>query len=228
MDPRQHRDGTDPPPARSETDSLLTRSSLLVRLRDLNDAASWRSFFETYWRLIYNVARKSGLSDVDAQDVVQETVIAVARKMPEFSYDPARGSFKQWLLLITRRRIHDHLRQRYRSERVSGAGQTDPAIAEVRPPESALPPDVLLEAAWEQGWRENIFQAALAQVRQQVNPKHFQVFDCCVLQNLPAGRVARMFGLNAAQVYLVKHRVSAAVKRAAAEIEATRGRGDGS
>ncbi|MBK8002266.1 MAG: sigma-70 family RNA polymerase sigma factor [Verrucomicrobia bacterium] len=94
---------------------MPTRHSLLSRLRNLDDTASWHTFFNNYWRLLYNVARKSGLNDDEAQDVVQETVIAVARKMPEFRYDPARGSFKQWLLLITRRRIHDHLRRAYRT-----------------------------------------------------------------------------------------------------------------
>ena len=72
----------DAPSATIKDDSLPTRRSLLSRLRDLSDSDSWRTFFDTYWRLIYNVARKSGLSDGDAQDVVQETVIAVARKMP--------------------------------------------------------------------------------------------------------------------------------------------------
>src|SRR5271166_5164444 len=96
-------------------DGLATRSSLLRRLRNHSDEVSWQTFFDAYWRLIYNVARKSGLADADAQDVVQETVIAVARKMPEFRYDPAKGSFKHWLLLITRRRILDHVRRVYRS-----------------------------------------------------------------------------------------------------------------
>src|ERR1043166_4732639 len=63
------------------------------------------------------LARKSGLSEEDSQDVVQDTVISVARRMPEFCYEPAKGSFKQWLLLITRRRIHDRLRRLYRSVR---------------------------------------------------------------------------------------------------------------
>src|SRR5712671_4553337 len=125
----------------AEYDSLPTQRSLLSRLRDLGDSDSWRTFFDTYWRLIYNLARKSGLSDADAQDVVQETVIAVARKMPEFRYDPAKGSFKQWLLLITRRRIHDHLRKLYRSERGIGAGETDAAAPAEKPPDSAPPPD---------------------------------------------------------------------------------------
>jgi len=73
-------------------DSLLTRRTLLSRLRNLDDQDSWRTFFNLYWRLLYNVARKSGLDDGGAQEIVQDTVIAVARKMPEFRYDPARGT----------------------------------------------------------------------------------------------------------------------------------------
>ena len=78
-------------------DSLKTRSSLLCRLRNLDDQESWRAFFDRYWELLYNVAKKSGLGEPEAQDVVQETVIAVAKAMPDFRYDPVRGSFKQWL-----------------------------------------------------------------------------------------------------------------------------------
>src|SRR4051812_22438504 len=94
-----------------EIEELVKRSRFFGRLRDLEDNASWRVFFDTYWRLIYNVARKSGLSEDAAQEVVQETVIAVARKMPEFRYEAAKGSFKQWLLVVTRRRICDYLRR---------------------------------------------------------------------------------------------------------------------
>jgi RNA polymerase sigma-70 factor (ECF subfamily) len=197
-------------------DSLPTRASLLRRLRDLDDAASWRLFFETYWRLLYNVARKSGLSDVEAQDVVQETVIAVARKMPGFHYDPAKGSFKQWLLLITRRRIQDHFRRVYRSLPTTG-NAANPQGSRAEP--EAATDEKPLAALWEEEWRANIYQAALARVRVEVNPKHYQIFDDCVLRGLRAPAVARKFGVSVAQVYLARHRVSQAVKRAARAIE---------
>jgi RNA polymerase sigma-70 factor (ECF subfamily) len=199
-------------------ESLPTRSSLLSRLRNLGDDASWRTFFDTYWLLLYNVARKSGLTDADAQDVVQETIIAVARKMPEFRYDPAKGSFKNWLLLITRRRIHDHLRKLYRSLR---GNRGEPANNETREPAAAevLTPDEQIDAAWEAEWRNNFFQTALARVRQRVKPKVYQAFDCCVTRNLPASEVARMLGLSAAQVYLAKHRVGRALKAEMTRLE---------
>jgi DNA-directed RNA polymerase specialized sigma24 family protein len=62
---------------------------------------------------------------------------------------------------------------------------------------------------------------ALARVRQRANPKAYQVFDYCVLQGLPGREVARMLGLSAPQIYLARHRVAAAVKRVAKELEAS-------
>jgi RNA polymerase sigma factor (sigma-70 family) len=206
-------------------DSLLTRRTLLSRLRDLEDGESWRTFFNLYWRLLYNVARRSGLAESDAQEIVQETVIAVARKMPEFRYNPECGTFRQWLLRITRRRIIDHLRRVYR----------EPARAD-------LAPELLdaidehagaitdrsagaIEAVWDEEWQRATFEAALARVRTAVNPQHFQVFDYCVLKEWPAAKVAATLGLNAAQVYLAKHRVGQAMKRAVRQINDERTQG---
>lgn len=206
-------------------DSLLTRRTLLSRLRNLDDQESWRTFFNLYWRLLYNVARKSGLDDSSAQEIVQDTVIAVAQKMPGFRYDPARGTFRQWLLRITRRRIIDHLRRVYR-----------------QPPKAQVAPEALdedeehaaaitdqsasaIEAAWNEEWENSMFEAALDRVRTEINPKHFQVFDYCVLKQWPASKVAETLGLNAAQVYLAKHRVAQAMKRAVRRINEERSRG---
>ncbi len=211
-------------------DSVPTRASLLSRLRDVGDDASWRVFFETYWRLIYNLARRSGLADSDAQDIVQETVISVARRIPEFRYDPRKGSFKHWLLLIARRRIQDHLRTSYRAQSlVANAREAERFGADELPevPSPVLAPDAAVAAAWEADWREHFFQAALATVRSRANPKSYQAFDYCVLQGIKPSQVARMLGWSAAQVYLAKHRMSAEVRRVAKSMEtrATRSAG---
>src|ERR1044071_1926253 len=95
---------------------LPTRQSLLSRLRDWENQDSWREFFDTYWQLIYQVARKAGFNDAEAQDVVQETLLSVAQQMPGFKYDRTAGRFKGWLLQIARRRIADQFRKRYRIE----------------------------------------------------------------------------------------------------------------
>src|SRR6266446_5013449 len=96
-----------------ETDELLpTRWSLLSRLKNWDDQESWQEFFSTYWKLIYSVAIKAGLTDEEAEDVVQETVLSVAKKMDTFKYDPEVCSFRGWLMHVTRLRITDQLRKR--------------------------------------------------------------------------------------------------------------------
>ena len=65
-----------------------TRRSLVERLADWGDQRRWQEFFDTYWKLIYSAARKSGLTDVEAQEVVQETVITVAKNIDKLKYDP--------------------------------------------------------------------------------------------------------------------------------------------
>src|ERR1043165_6048157 len=97
---------------RESDDFIPTRKSLLNRLKDSADQESWQLFFDTYWRLIYKTAVESGLTDAEAQEVVQETMIRVWKKMPTFQYDPVKGSFKSWLLHLTGWRITAQLRKR--------------------------------------------------------------------------------------------------------------------
>src|SRR5262245_50175212 len=98
---------------------LPTRESLLVRLKSWDDQASCRDFFNAYWKLVYAAAIKAGLNDARAQDVVQDTIIAVAKKMKDFTYDRKVDSFKGWLLYLTRKRIALEYRRKEREGAVS-------------------------------------------------------------------------------------------------------------
>src|SRR6267142_366377 len=93
-------------------DSLVTRASLLGRLKNWEDAKSWEEFAQTYSRLIRAVAFKAGLTESEAKDVEQETLLCVAKTIHEFESNPARGTFKSWLLILTRWRIADQFRRR--------------------------------------------------------------------------------------------------------------------
>src|SRR5688572_6475600 len=91
---------------------LPTRRTLLSRLKNWNDQESWREFFNRYWRFIYSVALRAGLTETEAEEVVQETVITVAKQMPAFKYDRSKGTFKGWLQKTTRWKISTQLRKR--------------------------------------------------------------------------------------------------------------------
>jgi RNA polymerase sigma factor (sigma-70 family) len=204
---------------------LATRRSLLTRLRDVGDQTGWQEFFETYWKLLYRVGLKSGLTETEAQDAVQETIITVAKQMPEFRYEPARCSFKGWLLLLTRQRIAHQFRKRNKpggeANRVHGGARGQGSSGETPPLPCDGPatvdqlPDVSgagREAIWDAEWREHLFSAALAQTKQKVSDRQFQIFDLHVLQCWPVSKVARALRVTAAQVYLAKYRVGRLLK----------------
>src|SRR5258706_10819808 len=151
---------------KSPQEFIPTRRSLLSRLKQWDDQESWKDFFNTYWRLIYSVARRAGLGDSEAQDVVQETVVAVARQIPLFKYDPQTGSFKSWLLLITRRRILDHLRKEYRRVKVDEPPARD-GEGTARLERIPDPAGGALDQIWEEEWKRQLFDGALQCVKRQ-------------------------------------------------------------
>jgi RNA polymerase sigma-70 factor (ECF subfamily) len=203
--------------AREIPDLIPTRRSLLSRLRDWDDQESWQDFFNTYWRLIYEVALKAKLSETEAQEVVQETVISVAKQMPGFRYDPARGRFKGWLLKITRRRIADQVRKQMQASGASGGHPIEMLGAE-HIDEVPDPAGSDLEAIWDEEWEKHLFNAAAANIRKQVKPEHYQLFDLYVIQKWPVRKIAQTLGANAGQVYLAKHRISSLLRKEIARL----------
>jgi RNA polymerase sigma-70 factor (ECF subfamily) len=200
---------------------LPTRQSLLERLRDLDDYKAWQEFFDTYWKLIYCAAVKGGLSDDEAEEVVQETIIGVARNMEGFRYDPQTCSFKGWLMHITRRRIIDRFRKRQlRPETLV------PLPADTAGSDAGLQiPDTAAEQAfaglWDEEWQKNLVDAAMERVKHKVSGEHYQIFYLHSVQNMPARDICQLLRVSAAKVYVVRHRVARLVKR---EVEAlTRG-----
>jgi len=191
---------------------LPTRQSLLERLKNLDDQASWRTFFDQYWKLIYSVARKSGLSDAEAQDVVQETILSVTKSIHRFTYDPAYGSFKGWLKRLAQWRIGDCIRRRQyqvqgrrlpREEELSTSiseGLEDPTMSSV-------------EYAWDEEWKNHVFELASEKVKQRVRPAVYQMFYFHVCKRMPAKTVASRLGVKLTEVYLAKYKVSALVKK---------------
>jgi RNA polymerase sigma factor (sigma-70 family) len=205
-----------------EPDILLpTRKSLLTRLKNWDDQEGWREFFETYWRLIYGVARKAGFNDAEAQDIVQETIIGVARKMKSFSYDPAVGSFKGWLMLNIRSRIADQLRKRNTAGRIFAGSPGEAGFATGAAGIEGIPdPGVPeFERLYEEQWQRNLLEAALAAVKAQVSVRQFMMFDLYALKQQPMAKVTRALGANAAQVYLAKHRVGRLLKSEVSRLE---------
>jgi RNA polymerase sigma-70 factor (ECF subfamily) len=199
------------------TDELIpTRYSLLSRLRDWEDNESWQVFFDTYWRLIYSVALKAGLRPSEAEEVVQETIICIARNIQKFKRDRRLGSFKSWLYRLTRWRIADQVAKRtglLRGNAVDAPRKYEPLEAVPDLPDEAVSQD------WEQQWQAHLFKAATQRVKHRVREEQYQLFDLCVFKQWPVARISQTLGVSAAQVYLAKHRITRLLQKEVSRLE---------
>ncbi len=215
-------DETDPAP--SQQDEILqqayakTRKSLIARLDNWEDQRTWDEFYQTYWRLIYAVAIKAGLRSEEAFDCVQETILSIAKQSKKKLYDPEQGSFKTWLMNMTRWRINDQFRKRKKdTAMVESEWADDRKTAVIDRVED--PNGDVLERLWDVEWKKGIADAALARVKAQVSPKQYQIFDYYVIRQWDAGKVQDKLNVSMAQVYLAKHRVGAVLKKELAKLE---------
>ena len=195
-----------------------TRKSLIARLENWDDQRTWDEFYQTYWRLIYSGGLKAGLRSEEAFDVVQETILSIAKQSKKRLYDPERGSFKTWLMNMTRWRINDQFRKRKKDTAMAEAEWNDDRKTAVID-RFEDPKGDLLERMWNVEWKKNLADAALARVKAQVSPKQYQVFDYYVVKQWEAKKVQAHLGVSMAQVYLAKHRVGAVLKRELAKLE---------
>lgn len=194
---------------------IPTRSSLLGRIRNPDDEAGWREFYETYRRLIAAAARRRGLNEAEVEDVTQDTMIAVQRTMSRFQYDPNRCSFKSWLGRLADQRITDFLRRRPpgaprghpRGDSATGPGERLEEAAESDP-----------GAIWEAEWREGVLKLVLRRLKLAIKPLCYQVFYLRKIKGQPPRRVARALGIGVTKVYLENHRAGRVFRRLAATV----------
>ena len=202
-------------PRATKSDPLLaTRQSLIARLHDWDDQRRWQEFFETYWQLIYHVACRAGLKDDEAQEVVQETCIAVAKNVTK--YDPKAGPFKAWLLHMARWRITDQFRRRPKNRADRHDDDTRATATLDRLPGSG---EAAFDQLWDEEWQRNALEMALSRLKRKVSAQHYQIFDCAALKGWSAAKTAKSLGINIAQVYLVKHRLKGMLKKELADLE---------
>ncbi len=189
-----------------------TRKSLIARLDNWEDQRTWDEFYKTYWRLIYSVALKSGLRSEEAFDAVQETILSIAKQSKKNLYDPNQGSFKTWLMNMTRWRINDQFRKR-KKDTAMATGEWDDERKTAVIDRLEDPNGDLLERMWDVEWKQNLADAALARTKSLVSPKQYQIFDYYVVKQWDADKVQQHLGVSMAQVYLAKHRVGAVLKK---------------
>lgn len=208
---------------------LPTRASLLNRLKDADDHRSWEEFHRMYRGLLVGTARRAGLNEHETEEAVQDTLITVAKKMPEFRYEAGRDSFKGWLLRIVRWKISDQFRKRktprpasdrpfpFYERGLGGDSVNDVAMGGwehlASPTHDSPDPAAGLDAIWNAEWERHLMRQALDVIKRRARPDQYAIFHLHVIEERPLAEVRRTLGVSAAAVYLAKHRVGRLLKK---------------
>jgi RNA polymerase sigma factor (sigma-70 family) len=171
-----------------------TSASLLGSLKENGSPKAWSRFVRTYTPLLYSWARRIGLQDADALDLVQDVFATLVQKLPEFNYDADRG-FREWLWVVTRNKFLE--RARRRKLPIDRSASPDVVAAEAE------------ESVEEADFRDHLLGQLIPSLRDQFQPTTWKAFWESVVRNRPAAEVGAELGLSADAVYKAKARVVA-------------------
>jgi RNA polymerase sigma factor (sigma-70 family) len=182
----------------------LTRPSLLLRLRDADDATAWSEFVQLYTPLIFGHCRRHGLQDADAADVAQEVMRVAAGAMPEFQYDAQRGKFRGWLLQTTRYRLHKFFARQKRAPQAASETTIERHL------DGAANSDE--QARWEEDYRQRLFDWAAEKARAEFQPATWDAFWKTAVDAVSVKEVAGELGISIGAVYIARSRVIARLR----------------
>jgi RNA polymerase sigma-70 factor (ECF subfamily) len=193
----------------SVNDSPVTRASLLVQIRDGANRAAWHEFMQLYGPVVYGFARKRGLQDADAADLMQEVMRAVSSAIGRLEYDPSQGSFRGWLFTITRNKVFTFLTTRRNRPQAAGDSTTARILDEQPDPNDG-------SEDWELEYQRRIAGLAMERVKHEFQENSWNAFKLTAVDGLAPAEVAQQIGISPGAVYVAKSRVLARIK---AEVE---------
>ena len=184
----------------------LTRATLLVRLKDPQDNGAWGEFVQLYGPVVYGFARKRGLQDSDAADMVQEVLRSVARNADRMDYDPKKGTFRGWLYTVTRNKIYNFLSSQKRRPRATGDVSSQERL------EAFADPSNESEADWELEYQRRLSAKAMDRVKHEFQPATWQAFWGTAVEGRQAVEVGQALKMSPGAVYVAKSRVLARLR----------------
>lgn len=175
----------------------MTHATLLARVAAGTDAAAWQEFCNRYATLIQGFAQRQGLQEADCDEVVQESLLALAKAMPNFEYDRSKGKFRSYLKTIVLHEIFRRSRQKHGEVLL---GEVDDEVAQAAA-------DSEIERVWEAQWRQYHIRQAMSVIEMEYNEKDRAAFEAYAVAGREAAEVAAELALSVDQVYQAKSRI---------------------
>lgn len=195
-------------------DALLptTRASLLIQLRqDPSDPSGWDEFVERYGRHIYRWCRRWKLQDADAEDLTQDILVKLTRKLRAFAYDPSL-SFRGWLKTVAHHAWRDFEDSRRHAQPAAGDSEVLERILTLEARED-------LAQKLDEAFDLELLEVAKVRVRLRVAPHTWEAFRLVALEGLPVAEVAARVRLQVAMVYVAKSKVQKMLREEIGKLE---------
>lgn len=185
-----------------------TSASLLDRLRAAPDEESWRRLVDLYTPLVRGwLRRQAQLQTQDADDLVQEVLAVVVRRIPEFHREPRAGAFRRWLRTITVNCLRDFWRSRRHRPVATGDTEFQQMLDELADPESGL------SRLWDQEHDQHVTQRLLEMIRPKFEEKTWRAFQRVALDGATPDETAAELGVTVNAVFIAKSRVLARLRQ---------------
>ena len=191
-----------------------TRVSLLTRLKDGEDAEAWRQFVELYAPVVYGFARKRGLQDADAADLMQEVLRSVARNAAKMEYDPARGTFRGWLFTVTRNKVYNFLNGQRNRPRATGDASAQERLDSIPARVEEVDDD------WELEYQRRMSARAMDRVKGEFQASTWKAFWGTAVEGRGAQDVGTELKMTPGAVYVAKSRVLARLREEVQRLQA--------
>lgn len=196
----------------SVDDSPVTRASLLLQIRDGTNHGAWQEFMRLYGPMVYGFARKRGLQDADAADLMQDVMRSVSTSIGRLDYDRNQGAFRGWLFTITRNKVFNFLSARRIRPQASGDSTTNRMLD--NQPDGDDGADV-----WEVEYQRRLAAIAMERVKSEFQENTWQAFWLTAVEGIPAAEAAKRVGMSPGAIYVAKSRILARLKE---EVETMR------
>ena len=186
-------------------DSPITRASLLLQIRDGSNHGAWREFMNLYGPVVYGFARKRGLQDADAADLMQDVMRSVHSAIGQLEYDRKRGSFAGWLFTITRNKIFNFLSSRRIRPQATGDTSTNQML-------NSHPDASDSSDTWEIEYQRRLATLAMDKIKSEFQENTWRAFWLTAVEGVAASEAGQQVGLSPGAVYVAKSRVLARLK----------------
>ena len=185
-----------------------TRSSVIRAVADPENEAAWQRLFDLYAGFVFSIARSKGLNDADADDIVQTVFADLARNLPTFKYDRAKGRFRSYLSGLVHWRVNDRLRSGKRDAELKSAFWDEAKSASTAEDEDFE----------EREWQQAAMEETLRRIKPEVRPEHYAAFVASAVEGQDTDIVTKLYGISRDSLYQIRKRLTVKLREKLAKV----------